>query len=170
MNNTHFVKINGFSRLLKIMSYITFCLVIIMGALTLTSCGSKKKAITGKEFKSILGSDFEYTDLTSQYKSSDASIVEVLDAKRDDGLELQYWRMKDDINASVNFHYKRHRIENQCPSNNSWDKENNEVMVAEGSNSTVYYKASKVDDTVVYTTVTLDNQKAVEKLFEKLGY
>ena len=117
-----------------------------------------------------MGEQVEYTDLTSQYKSSDPSVIEVIDAKDKDGLELQYWRLKDDISASVNFHYKRHRIENQCPSNNTWEKERNEDMSAEGSNQTVFYKLSKVDDTVIYTTVTLNNKSAVEKLFEKLGY
>ena len=43
-------------------------------------------------------------------------------------------------------------------------------MSAEGANQTVFYKLSKVDDTVIYTTVTINNKSAVEKLFEKLGY
>lgn len=157
-------------RVFRTLCLITLIFIFVLSALSLTACGNKKESITSSEFKSILGSAYEYTDLTSQYRSSDPSIVEVIDAKDKDGLEIQYWRLKDDISASVNFHYKRHRIENQCPNNSSWDKERNEDMTAEGQNQTVFYKLSKVDDTVIYTTVTLNNKTTVEKIFEKLGY
>ncbi len=170
MNNTLKNIQKGCYRVIRIMCLITLSLVFMVTTISLTGCAKKKEAVSASEFKSTLGSGFEYTDLTSQYKSSDPSVVEVIDAKDKDGLELQYWRLKDDISASVNFHYKRHRIENQCPSNNTWEKERNEDMSAEGANQTVFYKLSKVDDTVIYTTVTLNNKSAVEKLFEKLGY
>lgn len=170
MNNTLKNKQITEKRVIRIAFLISFGLVLISTIIFLTGCGNKKEAVSASEFKSTLGSSFEYTDLTSQYKSSDPSVVEVIDAKNKDGLELQYWRLKDDISASVNFHYKRHRIENQCPNDNTWEKERNEDMSAEGSNKTVFYKLSKVDDTVIYTTVTLNNRSAVEKLFEKLGY
>lgn len=161
---------NPKNRVIRTMCLICLCCVFVITVFALSGCADKKKSITSSEFKSILGSGYEYTDLTSQYRSGDPSIVEVIDAKDKDGLEIQYWRLKDDISASVNFHYKRHRIENQCPGNSSWDKERNEDMSAEGQNQTVFYKLSKVDDTVIYTTVTLNNKTTVEKIFDKLGY
>lgn len=170
MNNTLKNKQLSKIRVIRTTCLIILFCVFIITTFALTGCADKKESVSASEFKSTLGSSFEYTDLTSQYKSSDPSVVEVIDAKNKDGLELQYWRFKDDISASVNFHYKRHRIENQCPNDNTWEKERNEDMSAEGSNKTVFYKLSKVDDTVIYTTVTLDNKSAVEKLFEKLGY
>ena len=170
MNNTLKNRQFPAKRVVCILCLVILCFVFFISVFSITGCTKKKESVTASEFKSTLGSEFEYTDLTSQYKSSDPSVVEVIDAKDKDGLELQYWRLKDDISASVNFHYKRHRIENQCPDNNTWEKERNEDMYAEGQNRTVFYKLSKVDDTVIYTTVTLNNKSAVEKLFEKLGY
>ena len=154
----------------KAFPYITLCLVIVLGTLMLTSCGEKKEAITSKEFKSILGSGFEYSDLTDQYKSSDPTALEVIYAKGDDGLELQYWRNRDKLSAASSFHEKRHKIEKYCPNGSEWEKGKDETLFVEGENTTIYFKAAKVDDTVIYAVATRSNKDNVDKLFKKLGY
>ncbi len=149
---------------------VAVCIVLILGVLVLTSCGSKKEAITSSEFKKALGGSFEYTDITDQYKSKDSTVEEVVYAKNDDNLEVQFWKHRDKLSAASSFHDKRHKIEKYCPSDCDWEKGKDETLFVEGHNDSIYFKAAKIDDTVVYAVSTRSNEANVDKLFEKIGY
>ncbi len=154
----------------KVFPIIALCLLMIISAFVLTSCGNDKEALSSKEFKKELGSGFEYEDLTSQYVSKDPTVEEVIYAKNEDGLEIQYWRHRDKLSAAAGFHDKRHKMAKYCPDDFDWEKGKDETLFAEGKNKTAYFKAAKIDDTVVYSASTLDNQVNVDKIFDKLGY
>lgn len=144
--------------------------IFILIIISICGCSKKLDSISSKDFKKILGGDFEYTDLTSQYKQNKKNVTSVIHAKNSDGIELEFWEFDEDRHCSIEFHQKRARIENLCPSNHDWSQDGYDNMIATGSDDKVYYRIVRIKNTFVYSVVPINKESECIKLFEKLGY
>ena len=150
------------------MKKIALICIMVMSVFSLTGCGSKT-ALTSDEFNKILGDEgFAITDVTSQMEDSN---IEVIAAANNGKYQLEYHVYKTNEAAKKAYDgneksfksYKKSNSKEKEIQTSSYDKYTLEL-------SDEYKVISRIDNKLVYASISLEYKKDLDKLLDKLGY
>lgn len=138
-------------------------LVLIM-ALAMVGC-SARTAVDADDFKALAeGAGFTVTDVTDQLLGSKSYLI----ASNENGNELHYAALADDSSALKLYNSFKSSIQtgNNKPSN----VDSTPYAKYTVTNGELYYRVSRVNNTVIYGKYQATNQKALDKLLDSIHY
>lgn len=150
------------------MRKIILGIITILIILSLTGCGNKK-ALTNNEFSEILGVEgFAVTDVTTLMEDEN---IEVLAAANNNNYQLEYHIYKTKEAAKKAYEgnkksfatYKKNNNKEKNVTGNNYEKYTLEL-------SDEYKVVSRIDNTLVYASISLEYKKDLNNILDKLGY
>ena len=151
---------------MKKIKYLVFLILVPL----LAACSMKKEAIDEEQFIKIMKSEgFEVVNLEHQYEQYEY-YEEVLVAKNEN-YQIEFYELEDASYAEKIYNKNKQTIESSIEgsySNTNSDLINNNKYTL--TNKGVYTSISRVDDTIIYLSVSSEYKDEVKDILKKLGY
>ena len=147
---------------------IIFFSLLLVSVFMITGCGNKK-AISTREFKNITEQDGLTTvDVKDQF--SDESVVEATIAHNDD-IKLEFYILNGEASAKSMFSYNRKIFEGRKSGASkfaSTDIGNSSTYMLQSGGYYMYL--SRIDNTLLYVSVSEQYKDNVKEVIKDLGY
>lgn len=139
--------------------------VLILLVVMLSAC-TQKKALSTKEISDKLSNNgFTITDVTSQMEDSNISYV----ASANNGkFQIEYYVFTDETNAKKAYESNKESFENNKTKGKEQKDETYQKYTQELSDT--YNLISRIDNTLIYSSVNIEYKKDLNKVIKDLGY
>ena len=145
-------------------------LIIILLVPLLVACNMKKEAIDEDQFISIMKSEgFDVVNIENQFEKY-GYYEEVLVATNEN-YRIDFYELEDESYAKKLYNQNKQTIESGIEGkyvNTDSDLINNNKYTL--TNNDVYTVISRVDDTIIYLSVSSEYKNEVQNILKKLGY
>lgn len=151
---------------MKKIKYLVFLILVPL----LAACSMKKEAIDEDQFIKIMKSEgFEVVNIEHQFEQY-GYYEEVLVATNEN-YRIDFYELEDESYAKKLYNKNKQTIESGIEGkyvNTDSDLINNSKYTL--TNKGIYTVISRVDDTIIYLSVSSDYKNEVQEILKKLGY
>lgn len=161
----------------KRMKFIATLMVAATMTVGLTACGNINKVSSDAFTKAADGLSLKTADVTDETLDAMGNQIEMdnvtIAYPKDDSYTIYFYDFKNDSDAKTSFN----NVKNQVDSDKKEAVSESGTSSASGNHSklsqtcdSVYYRCTRVDDTLAYAITDKDHKDDVNQLFDAIGY